>query len=655
VNLDEIDLRQRVSNSFIGGVVGSAIADPGHRINVGMRYQYLILQACFASGKLPDPVRITDYLLQNMQQVGLSLANSEEILLGMSNESIFPIDKPWDAPVGWIAAFWPNEVKISGRLAAAAVSEALKPHASIQDVIKVSLEACATHGIDGAILCERLEATTKLASGCKSVQEFKPRFNKKFKIPVANSLIEIIPLAFACLIIGGGKPYASIQAVLEMGINSGETASLVGQLAGSLNTTIDFPPEIVDHIIQQNPEIELQKTSHLLGDLAIQEYRKVKSAWKSIIELSEREAPRSVRAHDISDLLFDKLLGYLIGGACGDALGCPVEWMHYEDIKSQWGWVDRFIDFEPQKHTPHRFYEGPTLFTPGMAYDTTTINSLGAWDLSKGTYSDDMRFRLLLCSAILEKEGAVNGSEFADYLLRYRLQDITGEQQGIPSWKGPQRVWAEQLTSRIMLEELFGKRQPVGFCITWDGPIGLIYPGMEELAATHGYLLAACVAHTIRPGATIDSLIDCACDYSALYGDLSHELQQRILAAVELAKNSDSIYQFYRDFYDRFLVPQPSWRIFILEQIPAVFALLALGKNDPKNVILSAVNFGRDTDTIACMVGELAGALYGASALPEEWVKTILMANQKPDLPEIAYRFRDLILKRANSVCGESR
>ncbi len=650
MSIKETDLRSRVINSFLMGVLGSAIADPGRKVNIGMRYQYMILQACFKQGKLPDPESMKDYILQNMQLVGLSLSDSEEIFRGISTESIFPIDRPWDAPFGWISSFWPDEVKQGGRLTATAVSEALKPHTNLQDVIKVSLDACVTHGIDGTILRERLEAATQLASSYKSIQEFKPKFLEKFQIPVFNSLIESIPLAFACLILGKGKPYPSIQAALEMARNTDETACLVGQISGALNIVTDLPSNIVDHIIEKNPEIDIQNTSGLLGDFILREYRKVRTISKSIIKLSEKKPPLSDLSTDIKDLLFDKLFGYLIGGSCGDAMGCPVEWMHYKDINKQWGWVDRFIDFKPQKHTPHRFYEGPTLFTPVSGYDTMTINSLGAWELSKGTYSDDMRFRLLLCSAILDKEGAVSGSEFADYLIRYRLQDLSGDQQSIPSWKGPQRIWAEQLTSRVMLEELVGKRQPVGFCITWDGPIGLMYPGMEELASRHGYLLAACIAHAFRPNATIDSLVDCACRYSSLYGNLSQELSDRILGAVELARNSKSINRFYSDFYDQYLVPQPSWRIFILEQIPAVFALLALRNNDPKNAILSAVNFGRDTDTIACMVGELAGALYGASALPMDWVNTILAANPMPDLPEIAYRFRDLILKRANRV-----
>lgn len=652
--MDEITLRKKVINSFLAGIVGSALADPINKVGIGMRFQCMILQALFAAGRLPESESMADFILQNMQLLGLPSKTSIEIIRGMSKESIFPIDTPWDTPFGWVCAFWPDEIKLGGRFAAAVVAEALQPQSSLQKVIIASLDACASHGIESTVLRERLDAAVQLAKSCPSIPDFKLGFNKKFQIPVANSLVEVIPLALACVILGVGKPYSSIQAVLELGRNTDQTACLAGQIAGALTTNDDFPEGIIDLIILKNPELNIRKTSELLGDFVIKQYRQAMETRKSILELSEKISTQPHIVEGSKNLLFDKIFGYLIGGACGDAMGCPVEWMHFEDICAQWGWVDRFVDYVPQKHHPHKFYEGPTLFTPNAGYDVTTINSLGAWDLSKGTYSDDMRFRLLLCSAMLEKENAATGSEFADYLIRYRLQDTKGEQSGIPSWKGPQLEWAEQLTSKVMLEALYGKSQPVGYCSTWDGPVGLIYPANEELASRHGYLMATCVAHAFHPGATIDSIVECACDHSYLYGDFAVDLNHRIHDAVNLARKSQSIYQFYKEFYNHFLIPQPSWQIFILEQIPATMALLTFGENDPKQAILSAVNFGRDTDTIACMVGELAGILFGASAFPQEWITTILTANPKPDLANVAFRFMDIAIKRVGKSYGES-
>jgi ADP-ribosylglycohydrolase len=49
-------------------------------------------------------------------------------------------------------------------------------------------------------------------------------------------------------------------------------------------------------------------------------------------------------------------------------------------------------------------------------------------------------------------------------------------------------------------------------------------------------------------------------------------------------------------------------------------AVFALGDGDPSACIPFAANFGRDADTIGTMVGAMAGACRGSSALPEQWL-----------------------------------
>jgi ADP-ribosyl-[dinitrogen reductase] hydrolase len=44
--------------------------------------------------------------------------------------------------------------------------------------------------------------------------------------------------------------------------------------------------------------------------------------------------------------------------------------------------------------------------------------------------------------------------------------------------------------------------------------------------------------------------------------------------------------------------------------------------------ILSAANLGDDADTTAAICGQLAGAFYGASAIPQEWLDKLVMRNE---------------------------
>ena len=54
----------------------------------------------------------------------------------------------------------------------------------------------------------------------------------------------------------------------------------------------------------------------------------------------------------------------------------------------------------------------------------------------------------------------------------------------------------------------------------------------------------------------------------------------------------------------------------------AVWCLL--NTDSYKSCVLTAVNLGDDTDTVAAVAGGLAGALYGYDAIPEEWRNTLI-------------------------------
>jgi ADP-ribosyl-[dinitrogen reductase] hydrolase len=44
---------------------------------------------------------------------------------------------------------------------------------------------------------------------------------------------------------------------------------------------------------------------------------------------------------------------------------------------------------------------------------------------------------------------------------------------------------------------------------------------------------------------------------------------------------------------------------------------------DLRSAVLTAANLGGDADTTAAIAGQLAGALYGVSGIPEEWLEKL--------------------------------
>jgi ADP-ribosyl-[dinitrogen reductase] hydrolase len=53
-------------------------------------------------------------------------------------------------------------------------------------------------------------------------------------------------------------------------------------------------------------------------------------------------------------------------------------------------------------------------------------------------------------------------------------------------------------------------------------------------------------------------------------------------------------------------------------------ALWCVGRTGTfRDAVLLAANLGEDADTTAAITGQLAGAIYGASAIPEEWLEKL--------------------------------
>ncbi len=58
-----------------------------------------------------------------------------------------------------------------------------------------------------------------------------------------------------------------------------------------------------------------------------------------------------------------------------------------------------------------------------------------------------------------------------------------------------------------------------------------------------------------------------------------------------------------------------------------------------REAVLRAVNLGGDTDTVAALVGGLAGILYGIGGIPEEWVRAVPLREELESLALCLFGF----------------
>ena len=75
--------------------------------------------------------------------------------------------------------------------------------------------------------------------------------------------------------------------------------------------------------------------------------------------------------------------------------------------------------------------------------------------------------------------------------------------------------------------------------------------------------------------------------------------------------------------------------------VAAAHAIAALYPNDPQTAIGMAAASGRDTDTVASIVGAMVGAANGFTSLPQRWVKGLTL--------------RDELDEAANTLCEIAR
>ena len=309
--------------------------------------------------------------------------------------------------------------------------------------------------------------------------------------------------------------------------------------------------------------------------------------------------------------LLDAVYGCLIGAACGDALGAPVEGMYFREIREKYNRVlTRMLPFD-------KGYQG------------------GAG----GTVTDDSVLRHYLCLAIVEKNGRITPDDFAQLWIDDRVNE--------------RRLWRNERGVRYKIRQGMNPwvtgigSIPVGCGTMMIAPIGIINAGNPRQAYQDAFnvasmivaghnrdaaaTVAAAQAVAFRPGATVSDVLDGMMEYSA---DIVH---RALDLALRLARDSKDVDDFCARYYDSVLMdwkwPQRGFRMEkhfsgdSLEIITAAAGILHLCGDDPNTTIIEAANFGRDCDTMGTVAGGIVGALYGAGSIREDWKEACESAN----------------------------
>ena len=351
-------------------------------------------------------------------------------------------------------------------------------------------------------------------------------------------------------------------------------------------------------------------------------------------------SPELLKNTAVRGKALDKVKGCLIGGAVGDALGYPIEFMSYEKILSRYG--DNGIS--------------EYLLDPSSG---------------KAVVSDDTQMTLFTANGLLVGQtramtrgiaGKPRSYVYLAYLDWLRTQRGSHTEAGNISWliDVPQ-LWNCRAPGATCLDALSaGEQGSVEHRINHSkgcggvmrvAPVGLFFRDMEDdptdmegaevAALTHshslGFMPAAFMTHIIKHAVDPDNkmslrdiVLDARKTIARLFSERKHlgVFLDLVDKAIELSSSSEPDEENISYIGDGWCGDEAL--------CIAIYCSLKYQNNFSK-AIIAAVNHGGDSDSTGALTGNILGAWLGYDAIDEKW---------KNDL-----ELTDVILELAEDLC----
>lgn len=326
--------------------------------------------------------------------------------------------------------------------------------------------------------------------------------------------------------------------------------------------------------------------------------------------------------------LRNKFRGCLLGGAVGDALGAPVEFLHVEEIEQVYG-EQGIRDYAP-------------------AYGKI------------GAITDDTQMTLFTAEAMLSAEVAStqlrSGLNFFGAASdSYQRWLATQEHAGRPG--GPRQMSSWLFQQR----RLFSRRAPGATCLSslevLRGKGGRAANdskgcGAVMRSAPVGMYFSHELKGTSPQSATVTKIFDTARDLASItHGHPTGSLAAGFFAVViamiladrpvsegvEEAKDELRKHIFHRETLaaveraEKLAKSRPGERkalremgkAFVAEEALAISLYCALSSENFADGVILAVNHSGDSNSTGSMTGNLLGAVHGVESIPEKWLKPL--------------------------------
>ncbi len=297
-------------------------------------------------------------------------------------------------------------------------------------------------------------------------------------------------------------------------------------------------------------------------------------------------------------MLTDDAEGVLLGLACGDALGRPVEFEPAEQITAQYGTLTEMVGY-------------------------------GTWHQPAGTTTDDTDLALCIAHSLADC-GAFDPADVAERFVAWYESDpfdvgrmtamsIRSLKKGVPWDEAGRDVWESQPEGQNAGNGSVMRCPPLA--IHSDDPERLAAMSRRSSRITHAdprCTWGCAVLNLTVAGLLDDETAPLRAAIDTVRGDAPGELVEAVEAVADGSVDDDD-----------------------LRTTGYVVDTLQTGLHDgltadsAEAAVVSAVNRGGDTDTVGAVTGAVAGARFGASALPDRWVEAL---DRREELERVAAR-----------------
>ncbi len=289
----------------------------------------------------------------------------------------------------------------------------------------------------------------------------------------------------------------------------------------------------------------------------------------------------------------ERFRGCLLGLAVGDAVGTTVE------------------------------FRQRGSFSP-----VTDMSGGGPFDLQPGQWTDDTSMALCLATSLVE----AGGFDAVDQMNRY----CNWQENGYLSSTGKCFDIGHTVSQALSQYRRSGNpfsgsthpRSAGNGCLMRLAPIPMFYfPDRDRILQFSG-----------ESSRTTHGAAECI-DASRLFGDMLYRAlsgankTEILFGSLPEIVGSSSIQAIAQGAYRSKSIDEIRGTGYVVESLEA--ALWCFWTTDTyEQAVLQAANLGDDADTTAAICGQIAGAYYGVSRIPDRWLEQLTMRNEITELAD---------------------